>query len=296
MRVYTIADIPELERTQGRAAYAGDRVNLATAPAECILLETDQEIMDRMRRQFSILDDMARATKAGHVRALILSGPPGVGKSFGVEKVLGVHEMMAQIVGDDAPKKYEVVKGGMSAIGLYTKLYELRHKKCVLVLDDCTGIFYDDEGLDVLKAALDSSKKRTISWNKASRVLKDADIPNSFEFEGGVIFITNISFDDIKSKTLREHLAALESRCHYMDLGINTTREKMLRIKQIISDGMLDDYDFDDGAEDEIVEFIATNKDTLRELSLRMVLKLADLRASFPINWRNFAEETCLRK
>ena len=44
--------------------------------------ETDQEIMDRMRSRFSILEDMTRAVKAGHVRAMIVSGPPGVGKSL----------------------------------------------------------------------------------------------------------------------------------------------------------------------------------------------------------------------
>src|SRR6056297_2736722 len=47
--------------------------------------ETDAEIIERTRQRFNILDDMTRAVKAGTIRAMIVSGPPGVGKSFGVE-------------------------------------------------------------------------------------------------------------------------------------------------------------------------------------------------------------------
>ena len=69
----------------------------------------------------------------------------------------------------------------------------------------------------------------------------------------------------------------------------------MLRIKQIVSDGMLDEYDLDDAAKAEVIEFIDTNKKLLRELSLRMVLKIADLRVSFPQRWQAMARVTCMR-
>ena len=90
-------------------------------------------------------------------------------------------------------------------------------------------------------------------------------------------------------------MEALESRCHYLDLTIDTEREKVLRIKQIVSDGMLETYEFEDGAKDELLNFIDDNKKKLRELSLRMVLKLADLRKSFPDRWEAVAETTCMR-
>ncbi len=82
--------------------------------------ETDAEIIERLRERFEILDDMTRAVKKGAVRAMIVSGAPGVGKSFGVERVLGKHELMADIAGNEKLKKYEIVKGAMSAIGLYS--------------------------------------------------------------------------------------------------------------------------------------------------------------------------------
>jgi hypothetical protein len=102
----------------------------------------------------------------------------------------------------------------------------------------------------------------------------------------------------VRSKKLKDHLDALESRCHYIDLEMDTNREKMLRIQQITMDGMLDRYDFEtpDLVRDEILEFISTNQNRLRELSLRMVLKIADLRKSFPKNWKAMAQNTCFRR
>jgi hypothetical protein len=258
---------------------------------------TDDEIMGRLRERFTILDDMTRAVKKGDVRAMIVTGPPGVGKSFGVEKVLAKHDVFADVAQNEKLKKYEVVKGAMSAIGLYKKLYEYSDKKSILVFDDCDSVLLDDLSLNILKAALDSSKKRTIHWNTDSRLLRAEGVPNSFEFKGGAIFITNIKFDNVRSKKLRDHLEALESRCHYLDLTIDTEREKILRIKQVVTEcGMLDDYEFSDLEKTVLIDFIDDNKKKLRELSLRTVLKVADLKKSMPSNWRAVAEVTCMRR
>ena len=259
--------------------------------------ETDAEIIERLRERFEILDDMTRAVKKGAVRAMIVSGAPGVGKSFGVERVLGKHDLMANIANDSKLKKYEIVKGAMSAIGLYSKLYEYSGEKNILVFDDCDSVLLDDLSLNILKAALDTSKKRTIHWNTDSRLLRSEGVPNSFEFKGGAIFITNINFQNIRSKKLQDHLMALESRCHYIDLTIHTEREKMLRIKQIVGDGMLADYDFTPEQQQQLIDFIDSNKKRLRELSLRTVLKTADLMRSFSAGdkWQRVAQISLMR-
>ena len=121
-------------------------------------------------------------------------------------------------------------------------------------------------------------------------------MPDSFEFKGSAIFITNIKFDNVKSKKLRDHLEALESRCHYIDLTIDTEREKMLRIKQITKDGMLHEYQLGDQVEEDIVDYVDINKKKLRELSLRTVLKIADLAKAFPDRWEAMAENTVMRR
>ena len=270
--------------------------SIESAAIEKNLTETDDEIKTRLRERFDILDEMTRAVKKGDVRAMIVTGPPGVGKSHGVETVLAKHDVFATVAQNEKLKKYEVVKGAMSAIGLYKKLYEFQDKKCILVFDDCDSVLLDDLSLNILKAALDSGKKRMICWNTDSRLLRSEGVPNSFEFRGGAIFITNIKFENVRSKKLQDHLAALESRCHYLDLTIDTEREKILRIKQIVEDGMLESYEFQPWDIDEILNFIDNNKKKLRELSLRMVLKLADLKKSFPDRWTRVAEVSCMRR
>jgi hypothetical protein len=264
------------------------------AREKAVARETDEEIVERIKERFTILDDMTKGVRKGDVRAMIVSGPPGVGKSFGVEAVLTKDDLFDKM-GERKPR-YEIVKGAMSAIGLYSKLYEFSNSGNVLVFDDCDSVLLDELSLNILKAALDSSKKRTISWNTDSRVLRSEGIPNSFEFKGSAIFITNIKFEHVRSKKLRDHLDALESRCHYLDLTIDTAREKILRIKQIVNDGMLDAYDLEQEQKDEVVQFIEVNKDKMRELSLRMVIKVADLRVAMPEKWKSVAGLTCMKR
>ena len=259
-----------------------------------VATETDEEIIQRLSERFEILTEMTKAVKAGDVRAMIVSGPPGVGKSFGVDSVLSRDDLF-NTLGNRKPK-YEIVKGAMSSLGLYCKLYEFCEENNVLVFDDCDSILMDDLSLNILKGALDSSKKRYIAWNTDSRLLRSEGIPDRFEFKGAAIFITNIKFSHIKSKRLKDHLDALESRCHYIDLEMDTLREKMLRIKQIVGEGMLDEYEFDEVTSALLVDYIDTHKEQLRELSLRTVLKIADLRKAFPTNWEAMAKTTVMRR
>ena len=254
--------------------------------------ETDAEIIERIRTRFDMLKDMTKAVKKGDVRAMIVSGPPGVGKSHGVEEVLDRYKTMEML---GAEQKFEVIKGAMSPIGLYCKLYKMSAPGSVVVFDDCDSIFQDDLSLNILKAALDTKKQRYIHWNTDSFKLRNEGVPDKFKFEASAIFITNLKFDKVKGK-MREHLEALESRCHYMDLTIDTERDKMLRIKQVIQDGMLNAYKLSDEVKEEIVDFCDINMKRLRELSLRTVLKVADLAVAFPERWEAYAENTVMRR
>jgi len=217
-----------------------------------------------------------------------------VGKSFGVELEIDKATMFDKLAGKRL--RAEVVKGSATPIGLYQTLYKYSDENCVLVFDDCDSILLDDVALNLLKGALDSGKKRKISWLSESSSLRREGIPDSFEFKGSVIFITNLKFDKMKSQKLRDHLDALQSRCHYLDLTLDTMRDKLLRIKQIASDGVLfADYDFEPATCDDIIDFMHTNKDRLREVSLRMALKIADLRQMSMNNWKRLAETTCMK-
>ena len=227
--------------------------------------ETDEEIINRFEKTFSFVDTMTAAAQDGKILGLVISGPAGIGKSYGVEKTLEKKNMMRVI--RQEPEHYELVTGGTSAPGLYKKLYENKKAGQVLVFDDCDSVFSDELSLNILKAALDSKANRTIHWNTDSHKLRNEGVPDQFTFKGSAIFITNLKLDKARGK-LKEHLAALESRCHYVDLTIDTDREKMLRIEQITKDGMLDDYRLGKEVDEAIVDFVRTNKDRVRELSL----------------------------
>ena len=257
-------------------------------------VQTDEERMAEIAERFEILHEMTKAAVSGDIRAMIVSGPPGVGKSYGVEQEVEKACLFDMVAGKRL--RAEVVKGSATPIGLYQALYKYSDPNCVLVFDDCDSILLDDVCLNLLKGALDSGKKRKISWLSESSTLRREGIPDSFEFRGSVIFITNLKFDTMKSQKLRDHLDALQSRCHYLDLTLDTMRDKVLRIKQIAKSGALfEDLEIDEIGQDEIVDFMDTNKMKLREMSLRMAIKIAQLYKSFPLRWKSLAQTTCMK-
>jgi len=69
-----------------------------------------------------------------------------------------------------------------------------------------------------------------------------------------------------------------------------------LRIQQIVKDGMLTEYKLDSDTVQDIVDFVDINKNRLRELSLRTVLKVADLAKAFPDKWEAMAENTVMKR
>ena len=268
--------------------------NTPAPTVSAFVTETEEEAMTRIRERFEILTEMSKACIGGDIRAMIVSGPPGVGKSYGVEQEIEKATLFDRLAGKRL--RAEVVKGSATPIGLYQALYKYSDPNCVLVFDDCDSILLDDQALNLLKGALDSGKKRKISWLGESSTLRREGIPDQFDFKGSVIFITNLKFDKMKSQKLRDHLDALQSRCHYLDLTLDTMRDKILRIKQIAKDGVLfADYDFEPETQDSIFEFMETNQTRLREMSLRMALKIADLRKLSPGNWKRLSETTCMK-
>jgi hypothetical protein len=285
--------INDVEYVNGESVTAKDsHVVEFRAPAQPV--ETDEQAIERIRERFDILHEMTKAAISGDIRAMIVSGPPGVGKSYGVEQEIEKATLFDRM--SNKKLRATVVKGSATPIGLYQTLYKYSDSNSVIVFDDCDAILLDDVSLNLLKGALDSGKKRVISWLSESSALRREGIPDRFEFKGSVIFITNLKFDKMKSQKLRDHLDALQSRCHYLDLTLDTMRDKILRIKQIADDGVLfQDYEFDDITRGCIIDFMDSNQSRLREMSLRMALKIADLVKSFPGNWRRMAETTCMK-
>lgn len=274
----------------------GDVVLVSDYEREFMANETEEEAMERIRATFLMLDKATDSCSRGIIRGMVVSGPPGIGKSFGVEKQLEAANMFRTMAGKDP--KYEVIGGSISAVDLYKKLYHNRGPENVVVFDDCDQVLFVEECLNLMKAALNSGEKRRVQWNKESRVLASDDIPNSFDFEASVIFLSNIDFERsiARESRLAAHLEAIMSRCHYLDLEIGSLRDRILRIKQCVHDGMLKPFEFSVEDEAAVMNFVIDNQEYLREVSLRMVKKVADMVKADPTGWYEMAEATCLSR
>jgi predicted AAA+ superfamily ATPase len=244
-------------------------------------------------QQAQILEFVKNEIDSGK-KFIMIDAPTGVGKSYGIEAQLENANLFDQISGRRV--KSEMIKGTASALGMYKALYKYSDENSVVVFDDCDSILLDDVCLNLLKGALDSGKKRRISWLADSHSLRNEGIPDQFDFKGGVIFITNLKFDQMKSQKTRDHLDAIQSRCHYLDLTLDTMHDKILRIKQIARTGELfSDFAFNQFDQDLIIEFMTDNQARLREVSLRMAIKIAQLKKSFPLKWVALAKTTCMK-
>ena len=251
--------------------------------------ETDAEIDARIAERFEILDVLTEATTVGNSRALIVSGPAGLGKSYTIEKRLADW--------DPSEHNHTIVKGYVRATGLVKLLYQYRNEGQVIVFDDADSIFFDDISLNLLKAVCDTTERRRVSWLSEGKLFDDDTatlLPRSFDFNGAIIFISNYDFDAMieRGHKLAPHLEALVSRSHYIDLQMKTRRDYLVRIRQVIRQGLLGDLSMAERSD--VILFIEQNAEKLRELSLRMAIKLGALRKQSK-DWQKMAKITCCR-
>lgn len=247
-------------------------------------IESLQDINGRILRTFSVLGKVSLGIVDGHINAAIVSGAAGCGKTHTLETAFSKAMARGKI-------QYDSVRGAMSPIGLYKQLYNSRNQGGVLVVDDCDSIFGDLESLNLLKAALDTGKRRMVHWNKESRTLEAEGIENSFEFNGAVAFITNIDFvrEIARESKMAPHYRALMSRCMYVDLGIHSKREILVRVSQVILDPVfLVENNLTKQAAGEMMKWLTANLSKLRQLSIRTILQLVSL-VKTDNDWREMA-------
>jgi len=258
--------------------------------AEPKVIETEEQIEQRLAERFEILDILTEACTVGNARALIVSGPAGLGKSFTVERRLADW--------DPNEVNHTVIKGYVRATGLVKTLYRYREAGQVIVFDDADAIFFDDVSLNLLKAVCDTTDRRRVSWLSEGSLIDEESaerLPRSFDFDGTIIFITNYDMDAMidRGHKLAPHLQALVSRAHYIDLAMKNRRDYLVRIRQVIKQGLLNGLT--PVQRDDVVEFIEQNHESLRELSLRMAIKLGSLRRDGADRWERLARITCCK-
>jgi|694.fasta_scaffold07513_21 hypothetical protein len=257
---------------------------------------SDEEILDGQRRRFRTLDRMASGVVSGKFRSMIVSGPAGIGKTYTIEGMLENAEIEGKI-------QYKKITGFVKATGLFKALWDNRHENSVILIDDADSAFDDEIALNILKAALDSSKRRVISWASEKVFIDEMGdaIPNEFEYRGSMIFITNKNFETAiaQGKSLAPHFQALISRSFYIDLNMNSTREYLLRMEDVLKNtDMAYTLGLTESDSNYLMKFIRSNANRMRELSLRAMLKAAKILAASDSRseFEETFEDTCLRR
>jgi hypothetical protein len=236
-----------------------------------------------INQRFGFVTDMVNMVAQGDQASVIICGPGGLGKSHTVVQALKqkgfsditLVEDMEEGLRVNAKKSYTVIKGYSTAKGLFRTLYE--NKDGVVVFDDCDSVLKDPVSVSILKSALDSYSRRIISWRAD---FKDEDLPNTFEFKGRVVFISNMN-----SQAMDQ---AIITRSLCVDLSM-TTEQKVERMTHLLNDeGFMPEYDT--AHKRDAMQLIASVQDTVKELSLRTLIQCTKIRKAGSRNWAELAE------
>lgn len=240
-----------------------------------------------INERFGFVGDMVTMLAKGDQASVVITGPGGLGKTFnvlstlqknGMEDLTSLEEFMEGTV-ISTKKSFVIIKGYSTPKGLYRALYENRNG--VIVFDDCDSVLRDPVSLNLLKAALDSYDRRVISWRAD---IRDDDLPTTFEFKGRVIFISNMSANQLDQAILTRSLV--------VDLTMTNT-QKVERMRFLLSQAdFMPEYERE--FKQDAMDLISKLQDEVKELSLRTLIQVTKIRKSNGKNWKNLAEyATC---
>ena len=258
------------------------KADLAARTPKVTKVKPDSQILADVKERFDILSMLTKGATAKNIRAMVVTGAPGIGKTYNVEQIL-----------ERSKVPHEIVRGTLSAINLYMLAYKYRHAGNVIVLDDADDIFHDEDALNILKVLCDTSATRTVSYRKEAHQLKENDIPQQFEFNGAMIFISNVDFqrfvDEGKNK-FASHMGALMNRSLYLDLQIHDRNSLGVWVAHIAQSGRIfDREDVPQTLRQPILNFLRDNREELRTLSIRTLMQLCGIAKENPTKWEGIA-------
>lgn len=247
------------------------------------VVRTEEEIRNDITARMGVLQTMTYAAVTGNNRSMIVAGGAGLGKSTSVFNVL-----------NSAAHKFQVIKGHITPKQMYEQFYKFRHQGNIIVFDDCDCVFDSEVALNMLKAATDSTAQRTLSWFTSKEAYDEEGnaIPDQFDFDAAVIFITNKNFigEMEKGNKLAPHFDALISRSHYVSVGMFEMIERVVRVKMLIEAG----HETKE-VKEQMIAFVEDNQRKLIKVDLRVVNKMKDLINIDPTNWKTLAKNSLLR-
>lgn len=229
-----------------------------------------------INQRFEFIEDVCDMVITGESKAVIVSGSGGLGKTFTVTKCLKDAGLADSQDEDEEGADFTVVKGYTTPKSLYRLLYENRER--ILIFDDCDSVWDNPTCVSLLKAALDSYETRRIGWHSEIRGDAEDDLPQSFLFEGKVIFVSNLSLSQLDQAVL--------SRCLYVDVSM-TPEEKIARIKKIMPSI---DPNCPMATKQDALDLLSKLADQVGDLNIRTFLKVLEIRKKNAANWKDLAE------
>lgn len=253
---------------------------------------TDKQVLQEVTERFETLRDFAAALAQKQMRSLIISGAPGIGKTYTLDSIISHYQAKGKV-------KFTIVKGFMTAAMLYRLLFEHQDEDEVIFLDDCDAIFWNEDACNLLKAALDTVEHRIVSY----RAMGDDDIPTSFEFRGAMVFASNIDFHhyiDVAKNKIVEHLKALLSRSQYLSMRLHTKRAVSLWVTHMLREKKMllgHPHGMTMEQSEDILGYLLENSDRIHPLmSLRTAVKCVELVRINESKWRRYADFTLLKQ
>ena len=259
---------------------------------------SDAQLLSDIQDRYNMMTKLGQGAAKGNVRGVVVSGAPGVGKTYELERILQTKAAKSQRF------HFEHLKGTISPINLYKKLYDYGSPGSVLLIDDADDVFFDATSLNLLKAALDSSSVRNIGWHTESAALRENGeqvYPTSFDYHGSIVFITNVDFqsviDDGKQKKIVPHLNALMSRSLYLDLKIHSLRSLAVWVGYIVQSKniLVNSFGLTKTQQGQAVKWMRDNATGMRTFSIRDALKIGQMIKTDSKDWESAARMLLLK-
>jgi len=245
---------------------------------------SDEQLLAQCKKRFAIMNrfvDKMIAGKFVKANSLLVTGVGGIGKTYPIER------KVRAACPPEGQRQLRMTSGSISPVMFYKELFLASEKGGIVLLDDADAGLRNPEFLNLLKAATDTKASRWVSWKKKSATLEKEGIPNTFKFEGVVIIISNVP---LKANAERggetgAHTDAVLSRAMHIDLGVTSSRALALWVGHMVReermlDAMFDAAgmsDFKEQAAEEICQFVYNERDSFRAITLREVVKIADM-------------------
>ena len=96
------------------------------------------------------------------IRSLLITGSPGSGKTFSIMQVIEKNNLLKN-------KDYVKLSGKASPVEIYKTLFMFREGG-LIIFDDLDSMWRNEDATNILKAALDTSPVREISWASAQTI------------------------------------------------------------------------------------------------------------------------------